>query len=120
MNTARIMKTTFAQGCAATAIDAHFATFLMNTREKHEKLCTSFKEMEMNLTQLCDLDPMNHDTKILVRCISIWKSHPLGKPNEVWSLDAILQDQQGKRVQVSIKGKHISKFQLIPDEGACY
>ncbi|GJX95399.1 zinc finger, CCHC-type containing protein [Tanacetum coccineum] len=74
--------------------------------------------MEMNLTQLCDLDPMNHDTKILVRCISIWKSHPLGKPNEVWSLDAILQDQQGKRVQVSIKGKHISKFQLIPDEGA--
>ncbi|GJT38516.1 replication protein A 70 kDa DNA-binding subunit B [Tanacetum coccineum] len=76
--------------------------------------------MEMNLTQLCDLDPMNDDTKILVRCISIWKSHPLGKPNEVWSLDAVLQDQQGNRVQISIKGKHISKFQLILDEGACY
>ncbi|GJR39366.1 replication protein A 70 kDa DNA-binding subunit B [Tanacetum coccineum] len=47
--------------------------------------------MEMNPTQLCDLDPMNDDTKIL-----------------------------GNRVQVSIKGKHISKFQLILDEGACY
>ncbi|GKE94557.1 replication protein A 70 kDa DNA-binding subunit B, partial [Tanacetum coccineum] len=76
--------------------------------------------MEMNLTQLCDLDPMNDDTKILVRCISIWKSHPLEKPNEVWSLDAVLQDQQGNRVQVTIKGKHISKFQLLLDEGACY
>ncbi|GKA85205.1 hypothetical protein Tco_0806859, partial [Tanacetum coccineum] len=50
--------------------------------------------MEMNLTQLCDLDPMKDDTKILARCISIWKSHPLRKPNEVWSLDAVLQDQQ--------------------------
>ncbi|GJS91328.1 CCR4-NOT complex component [Tanacetum coccineum] len=76
--------------------------------------------MEQNLTQLCDLDPMKDDTKILVRCISIWKSHPLGKPNEVWSLDAVLQDEQGNRVQATIKGKHISKFQLLLDEGACY
>nr|GEY78540.1 replication protein A 70 kDa DNA-binding subunit B [Tanacetum cinerariifolium] len=50
--------------------------------------------MEMNLTQLCHLDPINDDNKILAKCISIWKSHPLGKPNEVWSLDAVLQDQQ--------------------------
>nr|GEV36973.1 secoisolariciresinol dehydrogenase-like [Tanacetum cinerariifolium] len=27
---------------------------------------------------------------------------------------------QGNRVQATIKGKHISKFQLLPDEGACY
>nr|GEV84415.1 major facilitator superfamily domain, general substrate transporter [Tanacetum cinerariifolium] len=45
------------------------------------------KEMEMNMNQLCDLDPMLDDIKILARCISIWKSHPLGKPTEVWSLD---------------------------------
>ncbi|GKA18671.1 replication protein A 70 kDa DNA-binding subunit B [Tanacetum coccineum] len=76
--------------------------------------------MDMNLTQLCDLDPMIDDSKILARCISIWKSHPLGNPNQVWSLDAVLQDQQGNRVQATIKGKHISKFQLLLDEGACY
>ncbi|GKF48637.1 replication protein A 70 kDa DNA-binding subunit B [Tanacetum coccineum] len=76
--------------------------------------------MEQNITQLCDLDPMKDDIKILVRCISIWKSHPLGKPNEVWSLDAVLQDEHGNRVQATIKGKHISKFQLLLDEGACY
>ncbi|GJW91044.1 replication protein A 70 kDa DNA-binding subunit B [Tanacetum coccineum] len=76
--------------------------------------------MDMNLTQLCDLDPMIDDSKILARCISIWKSHPLGNPNQVWSLDAVLQDQQGNRVQAAIKGKRISKFQLLLDEGACY
>nr|GEV12800.1 replication protein A 70 kDa DNA-binding subunit B [Tanacetum cinerariifolium] len=27
---------------------------------------------------------------------------------------------QGNRVQATIKGKHISKFQLLLDEGACY
>ncbi|GKC07295.1 hypothetical protein Tco_0998905, partial [Tanacetum coccineum] len=43
------------------------------------------KEMDMNITQLCNLDPMLDDIKILARCISIWKSHPLGKPNEVGS-----------------------------------
>ncbi|GJW85224.1 hypothetical protein Tco_0158369 [Tanacetum coccineum] len=62
--------------------------------------------MEMNLTQLCDLDPMNDDTKILARCISIWKSYPLGKPNEVWSLDAVFQDQQLFSVNDRAKPPH--------------
>ncbi|GKA71944.1 hypothetical protein Tco_0778160 [Tanacetum coccineum] len=46
------------------------------------------------MTQLCDLDPMLHDIKILARYINIWKSHPVGKPNDVWSLDIVLQDPQ--------------------------
>ena len=50
--------------------------------------------MEQNITQLCDIDPMLDDVKVLVRCISIWKSHPAGKPNEVWSLDMVFQDAQ--------------------------
>ncbi|GJZ45916.1 hypothetical protein Tco_0593512 [Tanacetum coccineum] len=49
--------------------------------------------MNINMTQLCDLDPMLDDAKILARVISIWKSHPKQRPNEVWSLDAVLQDQ---------------------------
>ncbi|GJT37989.1 replication protein A 70 kDa DNA-binding subunit B [Tanacetum coccineum] len=49
--------------------------------------------MEINITQLCDLDPMLDDARILACVISIWKSHPKQRPNEVWSLDAVLQDQ---------------------------
>ncbi|GJT03066.1 replication protein A 70 kDa DNA-binding subunit B [Tanacetum coccineum] len=37
------------------------------------------KEMEMNLTQLCDLDPMIDDSKILVHCISIIEVSSLRK-----------------------------------------
>ncbi|GKB52907.1 sugar transport protein 14-like protein, partial [Tanacetum coccineum] len=58
------------------------------------------KKMEINMTQLCDLDPMLYDAKILARVISIWKSHPKQRPNEVWSLDAVLQDQMSCFVHV--------------------
>ncbi|PWA37241.1 heavy metal-associated isoprenylated plant protein 41 [Artemisia annua] len=49
--------------------------------------------MEHNITSLCDIDLMLDDVKILARCISIWKSHPAGKPHEIWSLDMIFQDE---------------------------
>ncbi|GKE33708.1 hypothetical protein Tco_1453030 [Tanacetum coccineum] len=58
------------------------------------------KKIEINMTQLCDLDPMLYDAKILARVISIWKSRPKQRPNEVWSLDAVLQDQMSCFVHV--------------------
>ncbi|GJZ88097.1 hypothetical protein Tco_0659879 [Tanacetum coccineum] len=57
----------------------------------------SLQKMELNLmnvTQLCDIDPMIDDLKVLGRCISLWKSHPVGRPNEVWALDMVFQDAQ--------------------------
>ncbi|GJT75732.1 ATP-dependent DNA helicase PIF1-like protein [Tanacetum coccineum] len=80
------------------------------------------KKMEINITQLCDLDPMLDDAKILARVISIWKSYPKQRPNEVWSLDAVLKDQMVicNRVQATIRKHDIKKFQPILDEVACY
>ncbi|GJW50840.1 putative reverse transcriptase domain-containing protein [Tanacetum coccineum] len=78
------------------------------------------KEMEINMTQLCDLDLMLDDAKILARVISIWMSHPKQRPNEMWRLDAVLQDQMGNRVQATVRNQDIKKFQPILDEGACY
>ncbi|GKC65926.1 replication protein A 70 kDa DNA-binding subunit B, partial [Tanacetum coccineum] len=68
-------------------------------------------EMEQKLTLLCDVDPMMDDVRILASCISIWKSHPKGKPHEVWSLDMVLQDPH---VEL------INKFHLLIDEGSRY
>ncbi|GJS13373.1 replication protein A 70 kDa DNA-binding subunit B [Tanacetum coccineum] len=79
---------------------------------------SQLKKMEINITQLCDLDPMLDDAKILARVIGIWKSHPKQRPNEVWSLDAVLQDQMGNRVQATVRNHDIKKFQPILDEGA--
>ncbi|GKC17922.1 ARID DNA-binding domain-containing protein [Tanacetum coccineum] len=78
------------------------------------------KEMEINMTQLCDLDLMLDDAKILARVISIWMSHPKQRPNDVWSLDVVWQDQMGNRVQATVRNQDIKKFQPILDEGACY
>ncbi|GJW67538.1 replication protein A 70 kDa DNA-binding subunit B [Tanacetum coccineum] len=51
---------------------------------------------------------------------SLWKSHPVGRPNEVWALDMVFQDPQGNRVQGTIRNQNINKFQLLIDEGSCY
>ncbi|GKB59160.1 hypothetical protein Tco_0915346 [Tanacetum coccineum] len=50
--------------------------------------------MEQQMTLLCDIDPMMDDVKVLARCISIWKSHAAGKPNQPWGLDVVLQDPE--------------------------
>ncbi|GKB50001.1 hypothetical protein Tco_0900754 [Tanacetum coccineum] len=68
------------------------------------------------MTQLCDLDFMLDDA--LARVISIWMSHPKQRPNEMWRLDAVLQDQMGNRVQATVRNQDIKKFQPILDEGA--
>ncbi|PWA75791.1 replication protein A 70 kDa DNA-binding subunit B [Artemisia annua] len=72
------------------------------------------------ITALCDVDPMLDDVKILVRVVRIWKAHPITRPNEVWSLEVLFQDQQGNRMQASIKKADMNKFQAILDEGSCY
>ncbi|GJV29135.1 replication protein A 70 kDa DNA-binding subunit B [Tanacetum coccineum] len=76
--------------------------------------------MEQQLTLLFDIDPMMDDVKVLVRCISIWKSHAKGKPNQPWGLDVVLQDAEGNRVQATIKKDSMNKFLTVLDEGSCY
>ncbi|GJS43556.1 replication protein A 70 kDa DNA-binding subunit B [Tanacetum coccineum] len=76
--------------------------------------------MEQQMTLLCDIDLMMDDVKVLVRCISIWKSHAAGKPNEPWGLDVVLQDLEGNRIQASIKLDSMDKFLVVLDEGPCY
>ncbi|PWA86686.1 replication protein A 70 kDa DNA-binding subunit B [Artemisia annua] len=72
------------------------------------------------ITALSDIDPMLDDCKILVRVVRVWKAHPITRPNEVWSLEVLFQDQQGNRIQASIKKADMNKFQAILDEGSCY
>ncbi|GKC06136.1 hypothetical protein Tco_0997746 [Tanacetum coccineum] len=62
--------------------------------------------MELNMTQLCDIDPMLDDLKVLARCISLWKSHPVARPNEVWALDMVLQDLHESDDECPIRFSH--------------
>ena len=50
--------------------------------------------MDQQMTALSDIDPMLDDAKFLVRVVRIRKSHLISKPNEIWSLEVLFQDQQ--------------------------
>ena len=58
-------------------------------------------------TALCDVDPMLDDAKILVRVVRVWKAHPITRPNEVWSLEVLFQDEQVINILCLLKVKHI-------------
>ncbi|PWA84263.1 replication protein A 70 kDa DNA-binding subunit B [Artemisia annua] len=76
--------------------------------------------MDQQITMISQIDPMLDDVKIVVSVISIWKSHPFGKPNQTWGVEVILQDQEGNRIQASIKADSMNRFNAILDEGSCY
>ncbi|GKC73347.1 replication protein A 70 kDa DNA-binding subunit B [Tanacetum coccineum] len=76
--------------------------------------------MNQDITPLSDIDPMMDEVKVLVRCISKWFNHPQGKPNIKWSLEMVLQDQLGNRIQASVMKNCMKKFEPIIDEGTCY
>ena len=47
---------------------------------------------DLEFTSLDQIDPMLDNIKIKARCISVWHSHPAGKPNQAYSFDIVLQD----------------------------
>nr|GEY23412.1 replication protein A 70 kDa DNA-binding subunit B [Tanacetum cinerariifolium] len=63
---------------------------------------------------------MLDDIKIQGQCITLWHSHPAGKPKHPYSLDFVLQDQQGNRIQCTIKLHDMPKFEPLLKEGDCY
>ncbi|GJZ73834.1 replication protein A 70 kDa DNA-binding subunit B [Tanacetum coccineum] len=98
------------------------ATFTIFSGEqlgrKHVYSCRD--KMSQEITPVSDIDPMMDEGNVLVRCISIWYNHPPGKPEMKWGLEMILQDEQGNRIQASVKKDGLSKFQPILQEGSCY
>ena len=47
---------------------------------------------DLEFTSLDQIDPMLDNIKIKARCISVWHSHPAGKPNQAYSFDIVIQD----------------------------
>ncbi|PWA42530.1 replication protein A 70 kDa DNA-binding subunit B [Artemisia annua] len=71
-------------------------------------------------TPLCDVDPMSERIKVKARCVSIWHSHAPDKPTPVWSLDCVIQDEQGNRIQCTIRKDDMPKYEGLLQEGVCY
>ena len=68
------------------------AAFVNNTT-KNKKGHTDVVVPDEQFTALSKVDPMLDEIKVKGRCISLWHTHPVGKPNQAYSLDMVLQDE---------------------------
>ena len=74
---------------SASSVKANFKTATMNTKGKNVSAAN-----DLEFTSLDQIDPMLDNIKIKARCISVWHSHPAGKPKQAYSFDIVLQDMQ--------------------------
>ncbi|PWA85288.1 replication protein A 70 kDa DNA-binding subunit B [Artemisia annua] len=82
------------------------------------KHASSVKDLEF--TALDQIDPMLDNIKIKARCISVWHSHPAGKPNQAYSFDIVLQDMKGNRIQCTARNNDMYRFVPLFQQGHCY
>nr|GEX74803.1 replication protein A 70 kDa DNA-binding subunit B [Tanacetum cinerariifolium] len=54
--------------------------------------------------KIIKVDPMLYDINVIARCISIWKAHPSGNPNNICCLDIVFQDHQVEFRRISLIG----------------
>ncbi|PWA62733.1 hypothetical protein CTI12_AA360010 [Artemisia annua] len=82
------------------------------------KTATSVNDLEF--TELDQIDPMLDNIKIKARCISVWHSHPAGKPKQAYSFDVVLQDMKGNRIQCTARNNDMYRFEPLFQQGHCY
>ncbi|PWA73599.1 replication protein A 70 kDa DNA-binding subunit D [Artemisia annua] len=82
------------------------------------KNATSGNDLEF--TDLDQIDPMLDNIKIKARCISVWHSHPAGKPKQAYSFDVVLQDMKGNRIQCTARNNDMYRFEPLFQQGHCY
>ena len=83
--------TTNPKGKAVLSVAEDDAT--VNDTTTTEKGKASAVGQDKQYTSLSNVDPMLDEIKVKGRCISLWHTHPAGKPNEAYTLDMVLQDE---------------------------
>nr|GEY84961.1 hypothetical protein [Tanacetum cinerariifolium] len=65
-------------------------------------------DIDAKLTLIIDVDPMLDNIAVKRRCISLWHAHKHHEEQHPYSLEFVLQDEQGNRIQNS------GKLPLLP------
>ncbi|XP_023748618.1 uncharacterized protein LOC111896884 [Lactuca sativa] len=66
-----------------------------------------------NITFIVDLDVTRDDLIIKVRVINHWKEMSFYNKNEIWSIELILVDEQGSKIQASVPEKFLYQLKKI-------
>uniref|UniRef100_A0A1J3IC83 Replication protein A 70 kDa DNA-binding subunit B/D first OB fold domain-containing protein n=1 Tax=Noccaea caerulescens TaxID=107243 RepID=A0A1J3IC83_NOCCA len=73
--------------------------------------------MPLEYTPVSNLNSSKQEWKIRVLMSRAWTFHPQDKPNFILGMEVILVDEQGDRIQASVKTKLVKKFKNQLKEG---
>ncbi|CAH8254155.1 unnamed protein product [Arabidopsis lyrata] len=75
--------------------------------------------MPLDITPISQLTLGTDPCKINVRIVRLWGFPKKNKPEEFTGIDLLIVDEKGSRIQASVKGKLLDKFQKDLKEGKC-
>ncbi|KAL2932045.1 Replication protein A 70 kDa DNA-binding subunit C, partial [Bienertia sinuspersici] len=75
--------------------------------------------MAQSINMINDLTPINEIWKIKVRIILLWEVPNYNNPNVVDSIELVLVDEKGSRIEASIRKTIMQRFSNMVNEGWC-
>ncbi|XP_076935569.1 replication protein A 70 kDa DNA-binding subunit B-like [Bidens hawaiensis] len=73
-----------------------------------------------NLIKLRELDATKTNYTIKVRVVRLWRKPNNKNPNEIWSIEMIIMDEEGTKMQASVFKTYFPKFEEHLRENECY
>ncbi|XP_076954483.1 replication protein A 70 kDa DNA-binding subunit A-like [Bidens hawaiensis] len=73
-----------------------------------------------NLIKLRELDATKTNYAIKVRVVRLWRKPNNKNPNEIWSIEMIIMDEEGTKMQASVFKTYFPKFEEHLRENECY
>ncbi|KAK1441420.1 hypothetical protein QVD17_07303 [Tagetes erecta] len=66
-----------------------------------------------------ELDVAREDYTLKVRIIRLWRKPMFRNPTETYSIELILLDEEGNRIQASVLNRFFNRFEQFLNEGVC-
>ncbi|XP_076905358.1 replication protein A 70 kDa DNA-binding subunit B-like [Bidens hawaiensis] len=73
-----------------------------------------------DLIKLRELDATKTNYTIKVRVVRLWRKPNNKNPNEIWSIEMIIMDEEGTKMQASVFKTYFPKFEEHLRENECY
>ncbi|CAI9288259.1 unnamed protein product [Lactuca saligna] len=73
-----------------------------------------------NVTLIADLDVLKDDSTIKVKVINLWNLFSFYNNDELFSIELILIDEQGTKIQANVTRKNIYRFKNILKDGLTF
>ncbi|CAI9302298.1 unnamed protein product [Lactuca saligna] len=73
-----------------------------------------------NVTFIADVDVLRDDLTLKVCVINLWKHMSFYNKDEIWSIELILLDEQGSKIQATVWKKFLYRFKNILKDGSTF